>query len=145
MFPHRKILKYTWISPDVQNHNQTNQILIDRKWHSIILDVRSFRVVDCDSDRYSITSTNAKSLSPSSGNSRFFCHYSFSNLFSLLWRQYSKLFKFRTSLRPDTFTEFLISSKVCFLKTAGLRVTSQNLTQFYLVWCWPETPQMFFR
>jgi hypothetical protein len=72
MFPHIKILKYTWISPDVQNHNQTNQILIDRKWHSIILDVRSFRVVDCDSDRYSITSTNAKSLSPSSGNSRFF-------------------------------------------------------------------------
>ena len=31
MFPHRKILMYTWASPDGKTHNQTNNILIDRR------------------------------------------------------------------------------------------------------------------
>jgi hypothetical protein len=32
--------------------NQIDHVLIDRSWHSIILDVRSFRGADCDTDHY---------------------------------------------------------------------------------------------
>ena len=52
MFPHQNIHKYTWISPDGQTHNQNVQVLIDRRWHSSILDVRSFRGADGDTDHY---------------------------------------------------------------------------------------------
>jgi hypothetical protein len=52
MFQHRNIRKYTWTSPDEQNLNQIDHILIDRRWHSNIPDVRSFRGADCDTDHY---------------------------------------------------------------------------------------------
>jgi hypothetical protein len=52
MFPHRSIHKYTWTSPDGKMHNWIDHVLIDRRWHSGILDVRSFREADCDSDYY---------------------------------------------------------------------------------------------
>jgi len=47
-FPHRNIHKYTCTFPDGTTHNQTDHILIDRRWHSRVLDVRSFRGADCD-------------------------------------------------------------------------------------------------
>jgi hypothetical protein len=52
MFPHRNIHKFTWTSPDGKLHKQTDHILIDRRWHSSILDVQLFRVADCDTDHY---------------------------------------------------------------------------------------------
>jgi hypothetical protein len=52
MFPHRKIHKYTRTCPEGNTHNQTDCVLIDRRRHSSILDVRSFRGSDCDTDRY---------------------------------------------------------------------------------------------
>jgi hypothetical protein len=52
MFPHRNIHKYTWTSPDGNTHNQTDHILIDRRRHSNVLDVRSFKAADCDTDLY---------------------------------------------------------------------------------------------
>jgi hypothetical protein len=39
MFPHRDIHNVTWTSPDRRTHNHIDHILIDRRWHSSILDV----------------------------------------------------------------------------------------------------------
>jgi hypothetical protein len=39
IFPHQNVHKYTWTSPDGNTHNQIDHILIDRRWHSSILNV----------------------------------------------------------------------------------------------------------
>jgi hypothetical protein len=52
MFPIRRIHKHTWTSPEGNTHKQIGHVLIDIKRHSCILDVRSFRGSDCDTDHY---------------------------------------------------------------------------------------------
>jgi len=52
MFPHRYIHKYTWTSPDKKTHKRIDHILIDRRWYSIVLDVRSFRGADFETDHH---------------------------------------------------------------------------------------------
>jgi len=52
MFYHRNIHKYTWTSPGGKIHKQTDHILIDRRWHSSIINVRFFRGADSDTEHY---------------------------------------------------------------------------------------------
>jgi hypothetical protein len=51
-FPRRDIHKQTWTSPDGVTHNQIDHVLIDKRRHSNILNVPSFRGADCDTDHY---------------------------------------------------------------------------------------------
>jgi hypothetical protein len=51
-FPHRDIHKHTWTSRDGVAHNQIDHVLIDKRQHSNILYIRSFRGADCDTDHY---------------------------------------------------------------------------------------------
>jgi hypothetical protein len=52
IFPHRNIHKYTLTSRDGKTHNQIDHFLVDWRKHSSVLDVRSFRASDCDTDHY---------------------------------------------------------------------------------------------
>jgi hypothetical protein len=63
MFPHRKIHKYTWTSPDGKKHDQIDHILVDRRRQSSILDVRSFRGADCNTDHYLVAAKLRERLS----------------------------------------------------------------------------------
>ena len=63
MFPHRNIHKYTWTYPDRKTHNQNDLILIGRRRHSSILDVRSFRGADCDIDHHLVVAKLRERLS----------------------------------------------------------------------------------
>jgi hypothetical protein len=46
-------------------HNQFDHILIDRPQHSSILDVRSFRGVDCNTDHYLVAAKVTERLAVS--------------------------------------------------------------------------------
>ncbi|PNF31089.1 hypothetical protein B7P43_G16088 [Cryptotermes secundus] len=52
MFPHCNIHRFSWTSPDEKTHNKIVHILIDSRGYSSVLDFRSFRPADCDTDHY---------------------------------------------------------------------------------------------
>jgi hypothetical protein len=49
-FPHCNVHKFSRTSPDGKTHDQIDHILIDRRRHPSILDVRSCAAADCDTD-----------------------------------------------------------------------------------------------
>jgi hypothetical protein len=51
----------------MERHNHIDHILRDRRRHSSILDVRSFRGTDCDSDHYLVVAKVRERLAVSSG------------------------------------------------------------------------------
>jgi hypothetical protein len=51
-FPHHDFHKHTCTSPDGVTHNQIDHVLIDERRLSNMLDVRSFRGADVDTDHY---------------------------------------------------------------------------------------------
>jgi hypothetical protein len=50
LFQHKRIHKETWRSPDKTTSNQTDHVMIDSRHATYILDVKSCRGADCDSD-----------------------------------------------------------------------------------------------
>jgi hypothetical protein len=59
MFSQRNIHKYTSNSPDGKTNNHIHHILVDRRRHSNLLDVRSFRTADCNTD-YNLVVANVR-------------------------------------------------------------------------------------
>jgi hypothetical protein len=62
MFPHRSIHEYTWTSPDGKTNNQIDHILVDRRRHSNVLDVRSLRAAVCDNEHYLVVAKVSERL-----------------------------------------------------------------------------------
>jgi hypothetical protein len=52
MFPHHNFHKFTCTSAGGKTHNQIDNVLIDRRWHSSILVIRLFGEADFDLDHY---------------------------------------------------------------------------------------------
>jgi hypothetical protein len=65
MFPHCNIHKFTWTSLDGKKRYQSDHILIDRRRHSRILDVQSFRAADYDNDHYLVVAKVREGLAVS--------------------------------------------------------------------------------
>jgi hypothetical protein len=42
------------MSPDGKTHNQIDHNLVERRRHSSVLDVRSYRAADCDTNYYQV-------------------------------------------------------------------------------------------
>jgi hypothetical protein len=77
MFPHRNIHKYTWTSPGGKTHSQIDHILVDRRRHWNVLDVRSFRAADCGSDHYLVVAKVRERLAVNKQRSQRFDMESF--------------------------------------------------------------------
>jgi hypothetical protein len=60
------------MSPDGKTHNQIDHILVDMRRHSNILDVRSLRTADCDSEYYLVVAKGRERLAVNKQISRRF-------------------------------------------------------------------------
>ena len=66
-FPHRDIHKQTWTSPDGMTDSQIDHILKDKRRQSSIIDIRSFRGADCNTNHYLVIAKLRERLSVAKG------------------------------------------------------------------------------
>ncbi|KAL8622673.1 hypothetical protein ACOMHN_009307 [Nucella lapillus] len=74
VFPHKKIHKATWISPDGRTENQIDHITIGRKWRRSLHDVRTRRGADAASDHHlvvAVLQTKLKAYKDQAGRPSF--------------------------------------------------------------------------
>jgi hypothetical protein len=64
-FPHSDIHKHTWTFPDGVTHNQIDHVQIDKKRHSNIINIRSFRRSDSDTNHYLVLANLRERISVS--------------------------------------------------------------------------------
>jgi hypothetical protein len=63
---------YTWTSPNGKTQNKIDHILIDRRWYSSILDVRSFSGAGFDTGHYLVVAIVREKLAVSKQGTQTF-------------------------------------------------------------------------
>jgi hypothetical protein len=104
MFTHCNIHTYAWTSPDGKTHNQIDHILVDRRRHSNVLDVRLLRAADCDSDHYLVVAKVREKLAVNKQRSHRFHMESF-NLKKLYDVEVKEQFRVEVSNRFATLDD----------------------------------------
>ena len=66
-FPHKEIHKGTWKSPDGQTINQIDHVLIESRHKSMLMDCRTYRGANIDSDHFLVIANIRAKISSNKG------------------------------------------------------------------------------
>jgi hypothetical protein len=111
MFPYETLHRYTSTSPDSKTDNQIGHILTNRRWHSSILDVRSFWEADSDTDHYLMVAKFREKLAVSKLLTQMLHAESF-NLKKLSELEVRKQYQLRISKRFATLENLNVSKDI---------------------------------